>query len=190
MKSRKIKEKGKDKEIENKFIALKDLSSKSSTNDESDCETSDDENSDDEDMGLFVKSYNRYIRKNRVKHFYKNLINFRRLSNSSKEDENKKGKIRISCYNCGNVGHYRPNCPLIKKDKEKGHHKKSSKSRRAYIAWESESDSSSDESSSSSDESAKLCFMANKKKKKNVSHSKLESINELSYSQFVYHENW
>lgn len=72
---------------------------------------------------------------------------------------------------------------MIKKDKEKGHHKKSSKSRRAYNDWESESDSLSDESSSLSDESTKLCFMANKNKKKNVSRSKLESINELFYSQ-------
>ncbi|XP_050896206.1 uncharacterized protein LOC127102934 [Lathyrus oleraceus] len=81
------------------------------------------------------------------------------------------------------VGHYKPNCPLIKKDKEKAHHNKSSNSRRAYIAWESASDSSSDESLSSSDESAKFFFMDNKKKKKNVSHSKLEYFNELYYSQ-------
>lgn len=72
---------------------------------------------------------------------------------------------------------------MIKKGKEKGHHKKPNKSRRAYVAWESESDCSSDESSSSSVESAKILYMANKKKKKIVSHSKLESTHELSYSQ-------
>lgn len=132
---------------------------------------------------MFVKRYNRYIRKNGVKHSDKNLINFRRLSNFSKEDDNKKGKLRSSCYNCGKAGHYSSDYSFIKKDKEKGHHKKSSKSRRAYIAWESGSDYSSDESSSSSVKSSKLCLMANKKKKKNLSHSKLESINELSYSQ-------
>ncbi|XP_050902541.1 uncharacterized protein LOC127114361 [Lathyrus oleraceus] len=170
-------EKGKYKEVEKKYIALKASSSKFSTNEQSDCETRDDKNFDDEDMGLFVKRYNRCIWKNGVKYSDKNIINFRRLSNSSKEDENKKGKLRSSCYNCGKVSHYRPDCPMIKKDKEKGHHKKYSKSRRVYVAWESESDSSSDESSISSVESTKLCFMTNKKKKKkkkkNASHSKI-----------------
>lgn len=76
--------------------------------------------------------------------------------NSSKKYDNKKSKHRGSCYYYGKVGDYKPNCPLIMKDKEKGHHKKYSKSRRAYIAWESQCVSSSNESSSSSDESAKL----------------------------------
>lgn len=72
---------------------------------------------------------------------------------------------------------------MMKKDKEKGHHKKSSKCKRAYVDWESDSNSSSDESLISSVELAKLCFMTNKKNKKNVSHSNLEYTNELSYSQ-------
>lgn len=58
----------------------------------------------------------------------KNQSKSRRLSNSSKEDESKKGKPRSSCYNYGKTGHYRSGCPMIKKDKDKGHHKKSSKS--------------------------------------------------------------
>jgi hypothetical protein len=101
-------------------------------------------------MGVFVKRYHRYIRKNGVKHSDKNLIKIRRISNSSKEDENKKGKLISSCYNYGKAGHYRSEHPMIKKDKEKGHHKKSSKSRRVYVTWESESDSSSNEILSSS----------------------------------------
>lgn len=42
---------------------------------------------------------------------------------------------------------------MTKKDKEIGHHKNSSKSRRGYVACESESDSSGDEISTSSVES-------------------------------------
>ena len=82
------------------------------------------------------------------------------------EYDNKNGKFRSSCYNYGEVGHYRPNCPMIKKDKEKGRHKKSSKSRRAYVSCESASDSSSDESSTSSVESTQICLMTNGRKKK------------------------
>jgi hypothetical protein len=103
--------------------------------------------------------------------------------NSSKEDEKKKSKGRSTCYNCGKEGHIRPECPKIMKEKERGHHKRSNKSRRAYVAWESESGSSSGESSSSSNESAKMCYMANKGKKKNVSHSKPKFMYDLSYSQ-------
>lgn len=60
-------------------------------------------------------------------------------------------KYKDSCYHCGNIGHYKSDCPLIKKDKGKSQHKKSSKSRRAYIAWESDNESSSEDSPSDSD---------------------------------------
>ncbi|XP_050915969.1 uncharacterized protein LOC127131073 [Lathyrus oleraceus] len=198
------KEKGKDKEEVRKSIALRTLSSNFSNN-----ETRSDNDSDDEDMrlfvkrynrhiwkhevknsdpnnkeiGLFVKRYQRYIRKNEVNLYDKNLTKFGRVAKASREDENKKGKYRSSCYNYGEFGHYRPKCPNIKKDKENEHHKKSSKSRRAYGTWESASDSLSDESSTSSVESTHIFLMENRKKKKNVSLYKLETINDLSYLQ-------
>lgn len=71
------------------------------------------------------------------KYSEKNHSKSRRLLNSSKEDENKKGRIRSSCYNCWQAGHYRPECPKIKKENKKDHHKRSRKSRRVYVAWES-----------------------------------------------------
>ncbi|XP_050908819.1 uncharacterized protein LOC127122544 [Lathyrus oleraceus] len=203
------KEKGKDKKEVRKSISLKTSRSKSSNNVQSDCETRSDNDSDDEDkklfvkrynryiwkngvkhsdlddkeIGLFVRRYQRYIKKNGVNHYDKNLTKFVRVAKASREDENKKGKLRISCYNYGEFGHYRLECPKINKDRENGHHKKSSKSSRAYGIWESVSDSSSDESSTSSVESARICLMENRKKKKNVSLSKLETINDLSYLQ-------
>lgn len=166
---------------DNNFVVLKTSSSKPSHIEQSDCETRDYKNFDDEEMELFIKRYQRYIREN--KHSDKNLTKFRRLDKSSKEYENKKDKFRSSCYNNGEFCHYRPKYPKIKKYKEKGHHKKSSKSGRAYVAWERVSDSSSDESSTSSVESALILLMANRKEKKNVSLCNLESINELSYLQ-------
>ncbi|XP_050889423.1 uncharacterized protein LOC127094660 [Lathyrus oleraceus] len=133
-------------------------------------------------LGFFVKRYQSYIRKNGVKHSDKNLTKFGRVAKASREDENKKGKLRSLCYNYGEFGHYRLEFPKIKKKKkEKGHHNKSSKSRRAYGTWESASDSSSDESSTSSVESTWICLKENRKKKKNVSLYKLETINYLSY---------
>lgn len=126
--------------------------SKSSTKEQDDSGTSDNECSDDEEMRLFVKRYHMYIKSNGVKHSDKNLINYRRQANSSKQDENKKEKFKGACFNCGKVGHYKLNCPLLKKDKGNGQYKKSSNPRRVYIAWESDSESSSEGSSTESDE--------------------------------------
>lgn len=69
---------------------------------------------------------------------------------------------------------------MLNKDKGRGQHKNPSKSRRAYIAWESDNDSSSD-----SEESTNVCLSAyyREKKKKNVSHCKYEHVDKLSYSE-------
>ena len=74
----------------------------------------------------------------------------------------------------------------MKKDKGKAPQKKFNRQRRAYIAWESESDSSNDDSSSDSDETANLCLMAHTKnqsyhKKKN--HDK--KVRQAYYNNFL-----
>ncbi|XP_050890376.1 uncharacterized protein LOC127095777 [Lathyrus oleraceus] len=70
------------------------------------------------------------------------------------------------------------NCAQLKKDKSKGQYKKSSKPRRAYIAWENDSESSSER-----DEAVNFCLMDHHHKKKNVSHFKYEPIVDMSYSE-------
>ena len=162
-KNKSKKERNKDREGEKKSIALMTSSSKSSTKEQDDNGSTSDENSDDEEMGLFVWRYNRFIRKNGIKHSDKNLISFRKQSKEPRQEENKKKRGKGPCYNCGKVGHYKPDCPKMKKDKGKAPPKKFNKQRRAYIAWESDSDLSDDDSSSGSDESANLCLMAHTK---------------------------
>lgn len=132
-------------------------------------------------MGLFVKRYHKYIKKNGVKHSDNNLINFIRQANSSNKDDNNKGKSKSSCFNYVKVKHYKSDCPQLKKDKDKGQYRKSSKPRRACIAWESDSESSSEGSSSESDGKANFCLMAHHHKKKNLSYSKYEPNDEMSY---------
>lgn len=135
----------------------------------------------DEKMVLFVKQYHNYIKRNRVKHSDKNLIKFRRRVDSLIHDENKKGKSKSSCFNCGKPEHYKSDCPQLNKDKGKGRYKKSRKTRRAYIAWESDSEISSEDSSSESDEKANLSLTAHHNKKKKVNNSKYEPIDEISH---------
>src|SRR4051812_21232477 len=100
-KHEKKEKKEKSKDTEKKSIALKASSSKSFTKDTCDSESSDEEESQDEDMGLFVRRYNKYLRKNEIKHSDNNLVDYRRQSKSNKQDEYKKTKPIGSCYNCG-----------------------------------------------------------------------------------------
>src|SRR4051812_39401699 len=160
------KEKNMEKEVEKKSNALKASSSKTSRQELEDSDTSNDEDSDDEKMGLFVRRYNKYLKKNGAKHSDKGLINYRKQSNKFKQDDNNKGKIKGPCFNCGKAGHYKPDCPYLKKEKEKNQSKLHNKSKRGYIAWES--DSSSESSSSDEEELANLCFMAHQHKKNKV----------------------
>ncbi|XP_058766926.1 uncharacterized protein LOC131640543 [Vicia villosa] len=185
------KEKNRDKEVEKKPLALKASSSKSSKIDKFDDDSTSDEDSDDEEMGLFVQRYNRYIRRNGIKHSDKNLAKFRRQSTKSKQEESKKYRGKGSCFNCGKSGHYKTECPKIKKEKGPVS-KKSNKQRRAYIAWESDSESSTDEDSSDDDESANLCLMAHdynqphhKKKsdQKKVRQAYYNNFNSLTFSE-------
>src|SRR4051812_18490534 len=106
-----------EKEVEKKPIALQASISKTSKQEKEDSDTIDEEDSHDEEMELFVRRYNKYIRKNGAKHSDKSLINYRKQFNKYKQDENNKGKAKGPCFNCGKIGHYKPDCPYLKKEK-------------------------------------------------------------------------
>ncbi|XP_050897021.1 uncharacterized protein LOC127103823 [Lathyrus oleraceus] len=93
-KSQNKEKKEKAKDTEKKFIALKTSRYKSSTNDTCESESSDDDKDSNEDMGLFVRRYNRYLRKNKVQHSDKNPINYRRQSKFSNQEEDKAVVVR------------------------------------------------------------------------------------------------
>lgn len=98
-------------------------------------EEKDEDNEDeDEELAFLIKRFNRLAqRKN---------FNFK--------GKNKEPK----CYECGEIGHIKPNCPKIQKGFKD---KKAKKKQRAYISWENESTISSEEE----EEEANLCLMAN-----------------------------
>jgi len=98
-KSQKKEKKEKAKDTERKSIALKASSSKSSTNDTYESESSDDDKDSNEDTDLFVRRYNRYLRKNEVQHSDKNLVNYRRQSKFLNREEGKTTKSKGSCFN-------------------------------------------------------------------------------------------
>lgn len=133
-------------------------------------------------MRLFIRKYNRYLRKNEIQHSDNNLIDYRCQAKPNKQYESKRSNSIGSCYNYGKLDHYKSDCPLLKKNNANDKfQKKPTKARRAYIAWESDSESSIKRDSSDEEETVNLCLMAHHKKKKNVSHSIYDFVDEKSY---------
>lgn len=79
-----------------------------------------------------------------------------------RKEYERKGKRQggpLKCYGCGELGHIKPNCPNIKKEK------KPEKKQRAYISWGGDS---RDESSDGEEETANVCLMAHEESQNEV----------------------
>ncbi len=110
-----------------------------------------DQSQDEDDDGEDEKAY--YLRK------YKEVS--QRKSFKKPYIKKKSGKDEILCYECGNKGHIKSDCPTLK-DKGKGK-KKSIKHHQAHKAKTWDDDSDEDEGNSSDEkqgETANLSFMA------------------------------
>lgn len=106
-------------------------------------DNSDNSNEDtkkEEDIRLFAKRYNQYIKKHKLIHCGKNLINFKKTYLHKKED--KKKEENVTCYECGKLGHYYTMClSLNKRNKKNDTYTNMTKNNHAkyhmaYIAWE------------------------------------------------------
>jgi len=152
------------KKKKRKSIALNTTSSVSTSSAQNDDE-SDDDTINEEEMSMFVRRYNRYIKRNGLMHNDKNLVNFRRSSRKGKESESDE-KV-VSCYGCGKVGHYKSECPELAKERRRSSSNRNSRGRKAYIAWE-EDEVTSNTSDTENKEEDDLCFMGQMRKAKNV----------------------
>jgi len=149
---------------ERKPVAFKASSSKasSSSNGEDD---SGGELTNEEDMVLFVKRFNRYIKKHGLRRSDKDPKRAQIKGENSKEENGP------SCFGCGKVGHLKGECPELIKSNGRARSSDKSKGISAYIAWE-DGEASSTKSDSENDEIAQLCFMGQRKKSIEVSDRK------------------
>ncbi|KAK2356902.1 gag-protease polyprotein [Trifolium repens] len=188
---KKEKHNEKEKEKDKRSIALKASKSKSKKVEKVESSSREDD-SDDEEMGLFVRRYNRYVRKNGIRHSDDNLKKFRKDSGYRRKNEDARYSKKGICYECGQVGHYKPDCPNLKrKEKEPSSNKGRSKGKKAYVAWESSSASShSSSSSSSSDESevANVCFTTHHHKKMDKAPKIVNQNPSSSYTSLEFHD--
>lgn len=69
-------------------------------NSKEESDNSDEEALKKEEMGLFARHHNRYLKRIKLKHSDKCLINFRNTHTANKE--HKKEDDDIMCYECGN----------------------------------------------------------------------------------------
>lgn len=80
-----------------------------------DDESTNDDSFQEEEMSLFVKHYNKYIKRNCIKYSNKNLINFRRPQSLKNMEDKKKDGKQMACYKCDKYDQYKTSClSLIK----------------------------------------------------------------------------
>ncbi|XP_057730096.1 uncharacterized protein LOC130945392 [Arachis stenosperma] len=115
----------------------------------------------DEEMVLFARKMRRLLR-------YKS-----KGKGSSSSKDLKKDQVKLTCHHCKEPGHFKSDCPQLKKDKKS----KKDKKKVMIATWE---DLENDTSSESSDQEAQLCLMANHDDKSELDLSNL-SIDELHY---------
>ncbi|XP_072066923.1 uncharacterized protein [Arachis hypogaea] len=115
----------------------------------------------DEEMVLFARKMRRLLR-------YKN-----KGKRSSSSKDVKKDQVKFTCHHCKEPGHFKSDCPQLKK----GEKSKKDKKKVMTATWE---DLENDTSSESSNQEAQLCLMADHNDEDEVDLSDL-SIDELHY---------
>ncbi|GKV39617.1 hypothetical protein SLEP1_g47364 [Rubroshorea leprosula] len=100
---------------------------------------------------------------------------------SDDDDRGKPSKKHIRCYECNKMGHYRNECPQLKKGERKN--KKSMKKKAFTTAWSNDETSSTESESSLDNGVANLCFMAQEDSNNDeeVNSNFSSSINESSF---------
>lgn len=124
-----IMQEGKEEENNNK---KKGIAFKSTLKHQKDKE---DDSDEDEEMAFITRKFQRFVRKKQgVRNFFRKDFNNRDFQRG----ENHK-KFEVTSYECNKPGHYKSECPELKKKFKKG------KKKAMIVAWEEDSDESDTE---------------------------------------------
>ncbi|GKV02917.1 hypothetical protein SLEP1_g15294 [Rubroshorea leprosula] len=152
---------------------------------ESEDDASNDESSNEEDITKLVsKEVKKYMkrslkgtssRRNKEIHYSRGRIY------SDDDDRGKPSKKHIKCYECNKMGHYRNECPQLKKGERKN--KKSMKKKAFAATWSDDEASSTESENSLENGVANPCFMAQEDSNNDeeVNSNFSSSINESSF---------
>ncbi|GKV27712.1 hypothetical protein SLEP1_g36849 [Rubroshorea leprosula] len=132
-------------------------------------EKSEDDASDGENISTLIsREVRRFMKKNTK-------------SKLAKRDEGESTKRSVKCYKCNKMGHYRNECPNLKKGEKKS--KKSMKKKDFAATWSDDETSSTESESSLEKGVANLCFMTQEDSNhdEEVNSNFSSSINESSF---------
>ncbi|PKA54067.1 hypothetical protein AXF42_Ash016232 [Apostasia shenzhenica] len=171
MKRKKKKKDDEEGARKKKALALR-ASSPPTTESESD--SSKDEEKLEDEIALVSRRFNSLIKKK--KQLFRRSQRKPFKTKDAKENTSKIKENEVTCYNCNQPGHIKPNCPLLKGKKIR--------KKKAFVATWSDSDKNS--SSDENEEITNLCLMADVESDDNGSTN---SVNDSSLSYDEQEEN-
>ena len=112
-------------------------------------ESQSDSGKDDESIEVLVRNFGKFLKRRKD-------MKSSQVKKFVRKNEASSSRQKFTCFECGNPGHIKSDCPSLQK-KNEFKVKKDRKKRRAYIAWENNDVSTT--SSSENEEQAHLSLM-------------------------------
>ncbi|GAV71516.1 zf-CCHC domain-containing protein, partial [Cephalotus follicularis] len=139
----------------------------------------DSESDEDGDVALITSQFKRFLKSQKGKKAFKKEF---------PQDEESSKKVEPTCYECKKSGHFKNECPNLKKKEQFKKRNEYSKNKKAMVATWSDSDSSSSEEESD-EEVAHIAFMAIEDEEENEVNFTFDELQNAYEKLYVEYEN-